>query len=465
MTKTKSCAKKHRTHKHQSGGASGPNNNNKALQLALAESAEFAKQQTRENAELAAATKNSRKTEYARIARRLQEQTNLNAAIIKSQQTENARIARELQNKYNKERTHTEPHMGAAAARRNRNNNPTRRRNNNNNTRRRHEQYTHDMRIQLKKHNTTHTTIRNIDAYTVSIAQKQSECERKTTTREAIPLITDINRYVKKQYNYKWAANSCYLDSALQLFKNIPELIQTINVPSINSDVLKLCSLELQRQGNPNNNSQILMESVMHEHWGNSCDTIEFIQGILNKLHISELLYMTFIEKTYTFFMDDNTLYNINSQQSYLLGLHLQHVLYENIQAILLQQINTTEYMDPGFLKTINYEITDTTQYILIQLLIFEFINPVYVKKKLQITNLNDVLCIDGILFELISMNVHIGIFGGGHYINYSKQSEHFDYKWYKYDDIVPSDPTTLGPLLTLPKDHIPYILLYKKII
>ena len=184
---------------------------------------------------------------------------------------------------------------------------------------------------------------------------------------------------------------------------------------------------------------------------------------------------------TYLKYFRDNNLF---ISYDYLLVLDLHSKSYNNIQDILSQQINAIENINSQFLKTTNYKITDTTQYILIQLVIFEFNGDEFIKKNLHITNLNDVLCIDGILFELISMIVHIGNFAGGHYINYSKQYDPSTKtcNWYKYDDNIhpdsdydtrhikptpsPEAPVFLGPLLDLPskKDLIPYVLLYKKI-
>lgn len=511
MIKTKSCAKKHRTRKQQSGGAKAPVNNNADLKLAMQQSInneiERQRKQKLEETQLATVMKKSQTNENARIARKLQEQKNINAATRQSQSNANEQMARALQENANLQEAlrqsllqptkNPEPHRGAAAARTHNNKTRIKTTKNNNNTRIRHTKYNNNMRKKLNANNNNPllNTITNIANYNASILQKQSECE---DTKQIMPTIletTNISvRYVPKQYNYIWASNSCYLHSALQLFKNIPELIDTINSPNINSPVLNLCSHELERHGLPTSNSSNLIEIVMQsidfvpgqtQHWGESYDTIEFIQNILGKLHISELLYMTFLYKTYTFNMDNtSTIRSISSQQSYLLVLDLHSKSYNNIQDILSQQINAIENINSQFLKTTNYKITDTTQYILIQLVIFEFNGDEFIKKNLHITNLNDVLCIDGILFELISMIVHIGNFAGGHYINYSKQYDPSTKtcNWYKYDDNIhpdsdydtrhikptpsPEAPVFLGPLLDLPskKDLIPYVLLYKKI-
>lgn len=438
MIKTNFFAKKHKTHKQQSGGAQNPFNN-KQLHLA---------------------TMRSIANEQRKKAMLLQEQKAVNEAIRQSLQ-QNANIPPH--------------HRGAVAARPHANANRV----NNNTMRKLHKQYNNITRKHMNNNNAKLKTIQNIKNYLDIILQKQQQCEINVQASKVILQTTDISlRYVHKQYNYIWDANSCYLHSALQLFKNIPELIKTIKSPSIKSPVLELCSRELRRHGLPTYSSIELIENVMQhitftdgqtQIWGTSYDTIEFILNILGNLHISELPYMSFRDKTYTFNKDE-TLRGILSVQSYLLLLSLNESLYNNIQAILLQQIIAIETIDSRIFKTTNYEITDSTKYILIQLAIFELTQSGrYKKKHIKITNLNDVLCINDIMFELISIIVHIGTFKEGHYINFSKQYNHKTNKcnWYKYDDITKdANPVNLGPLLTLPaEDNIPYILLYNKII
>jgi len=224
-----------------------------------------------------------------------------------------------------------------------------------------------------------------------------------------------------------------------------------------------------------------------------------------------EILQNNNIKTTYEFSKPNNFLYytiNVETFKNIDIILPISKSKYIDIQEIINENILGEEYNIKRQLPNNKYAklvsnlvdfVNKNTEYIIIQLTLFSFINNKSEKKDVKITNLSNNICIKeipdivldkynnikdnqniditindinintckNINFELISIVYHSGVTGGGHYINYSKQLNNDATKpvWICYDDkskledieVTNFDKHNFG-------SFTPYLFLYKRI-
>lgn len=382
--------------------------------------------------------------------------------------------------KPNSNKTHTNT---PGADTEHRNIHPTTRRNNQRNN-------------QRNNRRNTRKQIRNLHDLYVLNAKKQDLCAANTALALSEPL--PLDRYQPVQYNYRWAANACYYHSALQLLKNIPELIGKILEHSgkpFSNPLLANLAVELVRHGYPTEDSKHLVTEKIQKPilndklraasgWGSCLDSQEMLMGFIDLLPDPDKLCIQYERLEYTFNNETSNYIRTKTTSDIILQLSSREPHhFARVQDILdLPANNDVEvipdvniYNEKGketgrqetIKKYINIQILDTTQYLLIQLKIFDFDMYGRTNKiNLHIDNLNEFICADGVLFEPISIIAHRGAYGGGHYINYSKQTDGRRAIWYMYDDTASSEnPTPFGNIVKMDKDYTPYVILYKKLL
>jgi len=325
------------------------------------------------------------------------------------------------------------------------------------------------------------------------------------------------NRYIIHQQNYKNQFNACYYHSTLQLLRNIPELISDILTRSATNPFLGMCASELGRDGYPTTSSQKIVDEIvpkqeiivadkhiMQSPWKLQIDAQEFLSAFIDSLPIQTQELFKIASVTKNIYNDSNTYKpkvksRFKSENAFIITLPIpqskQKIIYKTVQDIYnlysikgnleLRAYNNndieiktfnahTQKYTPKNVPGITYSyfnILSTTQYLLIHFKAFErdYKTDITSKLDLHITELNNLLCVDGILFEPISIITHRGSYYGGHYRNHSKQRDSKNnIIWYMYDDAYNTADIKLLHNKQLDIDNAtftPYIMLYKRLL
>ena len=237
-------------------------------------------------------------------------------------------------------------------------------------------------------------------------------------------------------------------------------------------------------------------------------------QELLKTLKIDdfmEILHNHVIKLSHQFKEPHNFLYyNINYEEfkNIEIVLTITKTKYDSMQEIIneffLGEENMTKRRMENALytKVIDndiYFVNKQSEYIIIQIKLFEFKNNIAEKKQFNIVNLSENICIKeipetvltnykkitdktnirsmtndinvkdckNVNFELISIIYHGGTVSGGHYVNYSKQISKDNKKsvWVYYDDATVSNNIAVENFDKNDfKGKTPYLFLYKRI-
>jgi hypothetical protein len=318
-----------------------------------------------------------------------------------------------------------------------------------------------------------------------SIFQAPPKCIASTLIRN------NPNRYIKEQYYYGNPGNYCYAITAIQLLRNIIDIIDYI-AAILNSTIIAITDPTVAKNNtiftklleilnsNSSDINQLLTEIATLTFPSNSTsqqDVTEFI-SYLNLADIPELQHFRgvemytnnqeFIKRHYketNTQAENNFITNLRIEKHKINFNNLQEIFNYNQKGIILDNKNNFKNSDNN-LEYINaiefpiYFVKHNTEYILFSLVILLMNLTTNTKFKLNITiqNLNENLCIrkleqteindnssqnynkgKGIEYELISIACHIGGPTSGHYVNFSKQIiESIDAnkpKWIYYND------------------------------
>jgi hypothetical protein len=370
------------------------------------------------------------------------------------------------------------------------------------------------------------------------------------------------DRYVIQSLGYKNLGGTCYSNALIQLLKNIKNIENIIKThiktqPKDKKKKVKSIGVKLSKINYCYDNSNEdedededenldyedkklyilsnLLKFMFKSNVTNKFFDATYYEKILDKLHIDDksftptdqhdsqelfkLLALDFIEilqnniikTTYEFSKPNNFLYytiNVETFKNIDIILPISKSKYIDIQEIINENILGEEYNikrqlpNNKYAKLVSnlvYFVNKNTEYIIIQLTLFSFINNKSEKKDVKITNLSNNICIKeipeivldkynnikdnqniditindinintckNINFELISIVYHSGVTGGGHYINYSKQLNNDATKpvWICYDDKSKSEDIEVT---NFDKHNFgsftPYLFLYKRI-
>jgi len=330
-----------------------------------------------------------------------------------------------------------------------------------------------------------------------------------------------IDRYVKQSLGYQNLGASCFANSLIQLLKNIKNIEKTlddyIKVYSSKAEkdekyeniLINLKKFMFESTINAGkffiaDNLRPILPELFPTNPNAQHDSHEFLQK-LNIGFVNELKNH-FLEFTYTKNLDFIK-YKLQSNENRNVDIILNVIKdqkYANIQEILNNyskgedinsyfKINDTPPIT--FIKGIKQNcvyVTDENQYILIQLKLFiTGKNNQFTGEKIHITitKIDDKIClpklpdsvkdklkdkediiesnndfinsVELVNYELISVVVHLGGTGGGHYINYSRQIHNDgNLKWVCYNDTT----VTFNESDNLILDKTPYLFLYKRI-
>ena len=367
------------------------------------------------------------------------------------------------------------------------------------------------------------------------------QCNEKIKTIKNPNVFT--NQYVNLQTQYKNSDNLSYLHSLLQLLRNIPELftilkkiIDNTNIEINIHNIIFLFYVELTRSGGPTENTvnlinncpslEIITRNVRNETTGkitqiptkygniyDPFDVLVYLIKLLSDIKDIDLSFMMYNTGQTYYDINDNfvlkspkveptcllysiELMDLNDEQPIDVDnkIEIDKKKFIDVQSILNKAFKRTEEIDfnintdkePVYekRKKINYiEIPNELIYIGIQLIIFSWGYGEQIRKiNFEIQNIDRYICINGVLFKLISLIMHDGNSPtSGHYVNYSKQKipdtsaaaaeikqgDETSLKWVLYDDkrdIKKNLKTskTLSKLIN--PQYTPYILLFKRV-
>lgn len=323
-------------------------------------------------------------------------------------------------------------------------------------------------------------TFNNLRKYTSAI---QMECDKKISEIKARPL--DLSRYVKLQSLYINANNVCFLHSVLQMLRNIPEIHAILEQFAARNKLANLLYLELARIGGVTDSTREIVISCTDFgsplKYGQQQDASVMLSWIIEKILTNTLNPPDIFKiglNVITFNPETDFVYtNIQDKTNYfelLLNFEIGKNNYKSLSDIINYRLSPQlaegyKYYDKlvtAYTQNLTI-IYPETKYIIIRLNIFNMDRTLKkIKIDLTISEIDNFICISGIVFELISIVTHIGSsIDGGHYINYSRQNTgDGKVQWIEYNDIDPNHKFK-GDILT--NDNMsgnPYIILCKKV-